>query len=57
MAFDAARMYGTEAQVQEKGTINGIPYHGTLMPHGDGRHLMVVNKELRDMAKVQREIR
>lgn len=51
--FDAARMYGTEARVQVKGTINGIPYQGTLMPHGDGRHFMVVNKELRDMAKVQ----
>ncbi|NUU59039.1 YdeI/OmpD-associated family protein [Paenibacillus agri] len=44
-------IFGTKSRVQVKGTINGIPYRGMLMPHGDGRHFMVANKELRNLAK------
>ncbi|MFC3750271.1 YdeI/OmpD-associated family protein [Paenibacillus sp. GCM10012306] len=44
-------IFGTKSRVQVKGTINRVPYRGTLMPHGDGRHFMVVNKELRTLAK------
>ncbi|MDQ0063420.1 YdeI/OmpD-associated family protein [Paenibacillus harenae] len=46
-------LYGTKAQVRVKGAINGFPYRGSLMPHGNGSHYMVVNKSLRNEAKAQ----
>ncbi|WP_410513576.1 YdeI/OmpD-associated family protein [Paenibacillus sp. BR2-3] len=49
--FDVEKSFGSRARVQVKGTVNGIPYKGTLMPHGDGKHYMVVNKALRDLAR------
>jgi hypothetical protein len=44
--FEAEKVFGGRAQIPVKGTINGIPYRGSLLPHGDGRHYMVVNKTL-----------
>ena len=48
--FDVAADYGAKGQVKVKGTVNGAPFRGSLMPHGDGRHFLVVNKALRDKA-------
>src|SRR2546428_7891393 len=48
--FDVAAAYGAKGQVKVKGTVNGAPFRGSLMPHGDGRHFLVVNKALRDKA-------
>ncbi|OPA76885.1 hypothetical protein BVG16_17195 [Paenibacillus selenitireducens] len=45
-------VFGTKNQVKVKGTLNDIPFQGTLMPHGDGSHFLVVNKEIRDAARV-----
>ena len=45
--FDVAADYGAKGQVKVKGTVNGAPFRGSLMPHGDGRHFLVVNKALR----------
>jgi hypothetical protein len=45
--FKADEVYARRAQIPVKGTINNIPYRGSLLPHGDGRHYMVVNKDLR----------
>jgi hypothetical protein len=47
------QLYGTKAQVRVKGTINDIPYRGSLMPHGNGSHYMVVNKTLREQVKAE----
>jgi hypothetical protein len=44
--FKAEEVFGKQAQIPVKGTLNDIPYRGSLMPHGDGRHFMVVNKTL-----------
>jgi hypothetical protein len=44
--FQTDEVFGSRAQIPVKGTINGIPYRGSLLPHGDGRHYMVVNKTL-----------
>lgn len=31
-----------------KGTIDAVPFKGTLLPSGSGRHFVVVKKEVRD---------
>lgn len=51
--FRADEVFGAKGQVKVKGTINAVPYRGSLMPHGDGSHFLVVNKSLRDAAKVE----
>lgn len=39
---------GVRARLRVKGKIDGIPFSGTLLPQGSGRHFIVVNKDLRD---------
>ncbi|WP_340006804.1 YdeI/OmpD-associated family protein [Paenibacillus sp. FSL K6-0276] len=51
--FDTEEVFETKSRVQVKGSVNGILYRGTLMPHGNGKHFMVVKKELRDLAEAQ----
>ncbi|WP_167747193.1 YdeI/OmpD-associated family protein [Cohnella luojiensis] len=48
--FQVKEVYGSKGQVKVKGTLNGIAYRGSLMPHGDGTHYMVVNQTLREAA-------
>ncbi|RCW44364.1 YdeI/OmpD-associated family protein [Paenibacillus prosopidis] len=50
--FDVEQHFGSKSRVMVKGTFNGIAYKGTLMPHGNGEHYMVVNKSLREAAQV-----
>lgn len=50
--FDVATAYGAAGQVKVKGTVNGAAFRGSLMPHGDGRHYLVVNAALRAKACV-----
>ncbi len=50
--FNAAEEYGSQGQVQVKGTINGLPYRSTLLPQGDGAHYLVVNRTFRDQIGV-----
>ena len=49
--FDVQEVFGTRARVPVRGTINGTPFRGTLSPMG-GRHIMVVNRKLREAAGV-----
>jgi hypothetical protein len=51
--FDAAAVFGAKGQIKIKGTLNGARFRGLLMPHGDGRHFLVVNKALRDKAQAE----
>ena len=51
--FDVAKAYGAAGQVKVKGTVNGAAFRGSLMPHGDGRHYLVVNAALRAKAGVK----
>src|ERR1700682_3279565 len=44
--FDAAAVFGAKGQIKVKGTLNGARFRGVLMPRGDGRHFLVVNKGL-----------
>ena len=50
--FDVPAEFGVKGQVKVKGTIEGVAFQGSLMPHGDGRHYLVVNKAVRDRAGV-----
>jgi hypothetical protein len=49
--FDVPTEYGVKGQLKVKGTINGAFFRSSLMPHGDGRHFLVVKKALRDQAR------
>ena len=40
--------FGKKGQVMVSGSINGHPFRSSAMPHGDGRHYLVVNKSIRD---------
>jgi Domain of unknown function (DUF1905)/Bacteriocin-protection, YdeI or OmpD-Associated len=48
LPFDALEAFGKKGQVKVKGSVNGHAYRSTAMPHGNGRHYMVVNKTIRD---------
>ena len=52
MPFSAAEEFGIKGQVPVRGTINGVPYENFLLPQGDGVHILVVKKEIRDSAGV-----
>lgn len=49
--FDVQKVFGARGRVPVRGTINGFPYRSSIFPMG-GRHFLVVNKQLREGAKV-----
>jgi hypothetical protein len=51
--FDVLKVFGTRARVPVRGTINGFPYRSSIFPMGEGRHYMVVNKDIRAGADVK----
>jgi hypothetical protein len=51
--FDVEKHFGKGGQVKVKGTVNGAAFRNLLMPDGDGQHFLVVNKAIRDKAKVK----
>src|ERR1700691_2833395 len=50
--FDVVKVFGTRARVPVRGTINGFPFHSSLMPMG-GCHGMAINKTMREGAGVK----
>ncbi len=50
--FSVDAEFGVRGQVPVRGTINGIPYQNFLLPQGEGVHILVVKKEIRDRAGV-----
>ena len=50
--FSVAEEFGIKGQVPVRGTINGIPYENFLLPQGEGVHILVVKKDIRDRAGV-----
>src|SRR5712691_3411287 len=52
LPFRVEDVFGKKGQVKVTGTINGVDYRSSLMPHGDGQHFLVVNKAIRDQAQV-----
>jgi hypothetical protein len=51
--FNVAEVFGMRSQVRVKGTINGIPFQNSLMPVGDGTHMMNISKALQTGAEVR----
>lgn len=47
---DVAAAMGGRARIPVAGTINGVPFRGSTMPMGDGRHCVGFRKELRAQA-------
>lgn len=50
--FSVAQEFGVQGQLPVKGTINGVPYENSLLPQGEGVHILVIKKEIRDRAGV-----
>ncbi len=50
--FNVAEEFAVKGQVPVKGTINGVPYENSLLPQGDGVHILVVKKAIRDRAGI-----
>ncbi|MGD0783358.1 MAG: YdeI/OmpD-associated family protein [Candidatus Aminicenantales bacterium] len=51
--FDVEKLFGRGGQIRVKGAVNGAAFRSSLMPDGDGQHFLVVNKSIRDKAKVK----
>lgn len=49
---EVSEAFGARGRVAIAGTISDIPFRGSLMPAGEGRHFVVVAKPIRDAAKV-----
>jgi Bacteriocin-protection, YdeI or OmpD-Associated/Domain of unknown function (DUF1905) len=47
---DVAAAMGGRARIPVAGTINGVPFRGSTMPMGDGRHCVGFRKEIRARA-------
>jgi hypothetical protein len=45
---DLAKQTGIKARLRVKGTIDAVPFKGTLLPDGSGKHFVVVKREVRD---------
>lgn len=50
--FDVKKAFGSGARVPVQGTVNGVPFRSSLLPQGDGTHILVVSRDLRAQAGV-----
>jgi uncharacterized protein YdeI (YjbR/CyaY-like superfamily) len=50
--LDIPKIWGTRGQFRVKGTINGFAFRTTLFPTGNGRHLLMVNKQMKAGGRV-----
>ena len=50
--LDVMSAFGKKGQVKVRGTLNGHPFRGSAIPHGDGTHYLVVNRSIRDAVRV-----
>ncbi len=51
--FNVQAEFKTKGQVKVKGNVNGVSFRGSLMPHGNGKHFLVVNRSIREQAGVR----
>lgn len=49
--FNVEEAFGAKARVAVKGAVNGAAFRSSLLPQGEGAHILVVNKTLRTLAK------
>jgi len=53
LPFDVYESFGTRARIPVKGTINGFAFRSSIFPMGGGKFYLVVNKQMREGAKVK----
>lgn len=51
--LDVLAVFGTKGQVPVTGTINGFPFRTSLMPSGEGHHIMSISKEIKTGAHAE----
>jgi hypothetical protein len=50
--LNVEQAFGSKARVAVRGTVNGSKFRSSIFPDGSGSHSMMVNKTMRDGAKV-----
>ena len=53
LPFDVFEAFGTSSRMAVKGEIKGFPFRSSIFPMGGGKFYMVVNREMREGAKVK----
>jgi len=53
LPIDVFEVFGTRSRLAVKGAINGFPFRSSIFPMGRGEFYMVVNREMREGAKVR----
>ena len=53
LPFDVFEVFGTRARLAVKGALNGFPFRSSIFPVGGGKFYMVVNREMREGARVK----
>jgi hypothetical protein len=53
LPFDVFEAFGTRARMAVKGEIKGFPFRSSIFPMRGGKFYMVVNREMREGAKVK----
>lgn len=48
--FNVEERFGSRARIAVKGTINDFPFRTSIFPQGNGTHVMMVNRQMRDGA-------
>ena len=51
LPFDASRVWGLRGQIKVKGEINGFAFRTSLFPTWEGRHFLLVNKQMQKEAR------
>jgi uncharacterized protein YdeI (YjbR/CyaY-like superfamily) len=51
LPFDAAQVWGLRGQIKVKGEINGFAFRTSLFPGREGRHFLLVNKQMQKGAR------
>jgi uncharacterized protein YdeI (YjbR/CyaY-like superfamily) len=51
LPFDASQVWGLRGQIKVKGDINGFAFRTSLFPTREGRHFLLVNKQMQKGAR------
>ena len=55
LPFSVKKVFGSAARVPVCGTVNGFPYRTSVFPWGDGRHMLMLNKQVQQGAGVRNQ--
>jgi hypothetical protein len=46
--FDTIKLFGKKGRIPVKGTIDGVKFRSSLLPHGNGTHYLIINIPIRN---------